>query len=85
MLETLVSRIEQSLNPITDDYEIIPHNTSSANILVSSPQLSSGSSATVVYGSTSISNPETSLWTGSYTTGATLSGGTSKNVTATTK
>ena len=23
MLETLVSRIEQSLNPITDDYEII--------------------------------------------------------------
>lgn len=63
----------------------IPHTTNSANILVSSPQLSSGTSATIVYGSTGISNPETSLWNGSYTTGATLSGGTSRNVTPTTK
>ena len=63
----------------------IPHNTNGANILFSSPKLSANSSATIVYGSTAVSNPVTSLWNGSYTTGATLTGGTSKSVTPTTK
>lgn len=76
--------LKNSSGTVVFSYKI-PHNTSSANILVSSPQLSSGSSATVVYGSSSISNPETSLWNGSYTTGATITGGTSKSVTPTTK
>jgi len=76
--------LKNSSGKVVFSYKI-PHNTSSANILVSSPQLSSGSSATIVYGSTSISNPETSIWNGSYTTGATISGGTSRSVTPTTK
>lgn len=63
----------------------IPHTTSSAQVLMSAPQLSSGSNATIVYGSSSISNPDVSLWEGGYTTGATLTGGTSVNVTAKTR
>jgi len=63
----------------------IPHITSSAQVLMSAPQLSSGSNATIVYGSSSISNPDVSLWEGGYTTGATLTGGTSVNVTAKTR
>ena len=59
----------------------LPNTTSQSTILVSSPRLSKGQTATIVYGSTSVSNPTTSLWNGSYTTGATLSGGTSASVT----
>lgn len=63
----------------------IPRSTDRATILMSSPALSTGSSATVVYGSTGVSNPATSLWDGTYTTGATLTGGSSRSVTPTTK
>lgn len=63
----------------------IPRTTSQATVFMTAPQLKSNSSATVVYGSTSVSNPSTSLWEGAYTTGATLSGGTSRSVTPTTK
>ena len=63
----------------------IPHTTSSAQVLMSAPQLSSGSNATIVYGSSSILDPAVSLWEGAYTTGATLTGGTSANVTAKTR
>lgn len=63
----------------------ISHAVSQATVLVSSPNLTSGSRATIVVGSTAISNPATSLWEGAYTTGATLTGGTSNSVTPTTK
>ena len=63
----------------------IPRSINQATLLMSAPQLKNTNSATVVYGSTSISNPTTSLWEGAYTTGATLSGGTSRSVTPTTK
>lgn len=63
----------------------IPHNTNSATILFSSPKLSANSSATIVYGSSAVNAPSTSLWDGSYTTGATLTGGTSRTVTPVTK
>ena len=59
----------------------LPQAVSRGNILVSSPSLSKGKTATIVYGSNSISNPVFSLWEGVYTTGATLSGGTSTSVT----
>ncbi len=59
----------------------IPQTTSQATVLMSSPSLSGSSSASIVVGSSSISNPVTSLWEGAYTTGATLTGGTSNNVT----
>lgn len=55
----------------------------SGNILVSHPNLSG--SGTVVYNSTSISGGSNSLWNGVYTTGATLTGGTSKTITPATK
>ena len=63
----------------------IPSSTNQATLLMSAPQLKNTNSATVVYGSTSVSNPTTSLWEGAYTTGATLTGGTSRSVTPTTK
>lgn len=63
----------------------IPQSTNNAVVMVSSPKLTSGSTATIVYGSSAASNPTASLWNGTYTTGATLTGGTSKNVTPTTK
>ena len=63
----------------------IPRAVSQATVLVSSPNLTSGSRATIVVGSTAISNPATSLWEGVYTTGATLTGGTSNSVTPATK
>ena len=50
-------------------------------MLVSSPALSKNTSATIVNGSTAVSSPATSLWEGAYTTGGTLSGGTSTSVT----
>ena len=59
----------------------VPNTTSRATILVSSPRLTKGQSATIVYGGNSISNPVSSLWEGVFTTGATLSGGTSTSVT----
>ncbi len=61
----------------------IPQTTSQAMLLMSAPQLSSASRATVVYGSTAVSNPATSHWDGVYTTGATLTGGSSISVTPT--
>ena len=63
----------------------IPQSTSRATVLVSSPQLTNNSTATIVYGSTSATNPTSSLWNGVFTTGATISGGTSKSVTPKTK
>lgn len=63
----------------------IPRAVSQATVLVSSPNLTSGSRATIVVGSTAISNPATSLWEGVYTTDATLTGGTSNSVTPATK
>ena len=59
----------------------IPQTTNQATILMSSPGLSRGSSATVVYGSTAVNSPTSTLWDGVYTTGATLTGGTSRTVT----
>jgi hypothetical protein len=58
----------------------LPNTTRQSTILVSSPQLSKGQTATIVYGSSSISNPTSSIWNGAYTTGATVSGGTSSSV-----
>ena len=60
---------------------LVPHTTNQATILVSSPSLIAGKSATLVYNSTSISNSATSLWDGVYTTGATVTGGTSRSIT----
>ncbi|MCR5130945.1 MAG: carbohydrate-binding domain-containing protein [Prevotella sp.] len=61
----------------------IPTSLNSATVMMSSPSLTSGASATIVYGSSAISNPTTSVWDGVYTTGATLTGGSSTSVTAT--
>jgi hypothetical protein len=55
-------------------------SSNGVNILVSHPNLSG--SGTVVYNSTAISGGSNSLWNGVYTTGATLTGGTSKSITA---
>ncbi len=59
----------------------IPATVGSAMVLMSSPELKSGSSATVVYGSTNVSKPSATLWNGTYTTGGALTGGTSRSVT----
>ena len=58
----------------------LPNTTRQSTILVSSPRLSKGKTATIVYGSSSISNPTNSIWNGVYTTGATVSGGTTSSV-----
>lgn len=60
----------------------LPNSTTNSTVLVSCPSFSSGSTATIVYGSTAANNPATSLWNGAYTTGATIVGGTTRNVTA---
>ncbi len=62
----------------------MPQTLSSVNILVSHPSLTSGSSATVVYNATSVSGTTSSLWEGSYTTGGTVSGGTSSSISPST-
>lgn len=60
----------------------MPRSNSRTTIHVSHPQLTSNSSATVVYNSTAINGYSNALWNGSYSTGATsITGGTSKSVT----
>lgn len=59
----------------------LPQTINQATICVSSPRLSKNTKASIVYGSTSISNPASSLWDGVYTTGASLTGGTTSSVT----
>ncbi|MBO4621765.1 MAG: carbohydrate-binding domain-containing protein, partial [Paludibacteraceae bacterium] len=60
----------------------IPATVSGATVMMSSPELTKNGSATIVYGSSAITNPSTTLWDNTFTTGATLSGGTSRSVTA---
>lgn len=54
-------------------------SSSGVNILVSHPNL--GSSATITYNATSVSGTTSSVWNGAYTTGGTVSGGTSTSAT----
>ncbi len=58
----------------------LPNTTRQSTILISSPRLSKGQTSTIIYGSSSISQPSSSLWNGAYTTGASVSGGTSTSV-----
>jgi len=53
-------------------------------VFVAHPSLSSGS-ATLVYGATAVSGTETSVWDGVYTTGGSVTGGTSTSISVSTK
>jgi len=74
--------IKNSSGSVLYSYKI-PFSLSGATVFVSCPSFTSGSSATLVYGS-SASGGSNSLWDGTYLEGATLSGGSSTSISPST-
>ncbi|MCH5329079.1 MAG: carbohydrate-binding domain-containing protein [Coprobacter sp.] len=58
-----------------------PNTVSSGTVLLSSPDFVAGTSYSLVYGATAVSDTETSCFEGVYTTGGTLTGGSVKSFT----
>lgn len=62
-----------------------PVGVNSATVLLSSPEFTSGTSYTLVYGATAVSNPTETAFDGVFTRGGTLTGGSTTSISPATR
>jgi hypothetical protein len=62
-----------------------PVGVNSATVLLSSPEFTSGSKYTLVYGATAVSNPTETAFDGVFTRGGTLTGGSTTSISPATR